>query len=106
MKRTDGKIKILFLGQCQQFGYEGVNGSDTYPNLVLSTLRTLFPQINFEFDTKYLPHPKGLKAMLRDRLSEFKPDIALISLVAAYASMPWRVSLLNEMAPEVLHSAR
>lgn len=99
-------VKILFLGQCLQYGYEGVNASSTFPNVASSLLKKQFPYLRFKFDFKFLYHPTGLKTLLRHRLLLTKPDITIINLPAMYAARPWRVNALYEMAPEVVDTAR
>src|SRR5207248_5376046 len=103
---VNNSFRILFIGQCLQYGYDSVNLSDTYPNRVRSMLSIRFPYLNFENDVRYLSHPKGLKALLNDRLLQFKPDIVVFTALAVYLAMPWRVSLLHELAPDVMHAAR
>jgi hypothetical protein len=99
-------VKILFLGQCLQTGYEGVPSSATYPALAHLALATRFPELNFIFDLRVLTHAKGLKSLLRYRLAAFKPDIAVINAIATMAATHWRSSLLYEIAPEIMVTAR
>ena len=99
-------IKILFLGQCLQNGYEGIPPSATFPHLVRPMLQTRFPNLTFQLDLQTLHHPQGLKPLLRYRLSHFKPDIALITALALFTATRWRTSLLYEIAPELSLVAR
>jgi hypothetical protein len=101
-----GSIKVLFLGQCLQYGYANVSKSATYADLAASMLRVRFPGLRFEFDFKYLYHPSGLKTILKHRLLLSRPDVALINLPAMYAATAWRVNLVYEMAPELVDTAR
>jgi hypothetical protein len=101
-----GSVKVLFLGQCLQYGYENVNRSETFAELAASMLRVRFPRLSFKFDFKYLYHPSGLKAILKHRLQVSRPNITLINLPALYAATSWRVNLVYEMAPEVVDTAR
>lgn len=101
-----GSVKVLFLGQCLQYGYANVNRSETFAELAASMLRVRFPRLSFRFDFKYLYHPSGLKAILKHRVQVSRPDIALINLPAMYAARSWRVNLVYEMAPEVVDTAR
>ena len=101
-----GSIKVLFLGQCLQYGYANVSKSATFANLAASMLRMRFPGLTFKFDFKYLYHPSGLKAILKHRLLLSRPDVALINLPAMYAARAWRVNLVYEMAPELVDTAR
>lgn len=98
-------IKVLFLGQCLQYGYEGVNSYATFPNLAASILRAQFPDLRFEFDLRYLYHPIGLKAILRHLLSATRPNIAVISLPAMFAATCWRVNLVYQIARELVDTA-
>ena len=101
-----GNIKVLFLGQCLQYGYANVSKSSTFADLAASMLRVRFPRLTFNFDHKFLYHPSGLKAILKHRLLFSRPDVALINLPAMYAARAWRVNLVYEMAPEVVDTAR
>ncbi|HSE96855.1 MAG TPA: hypothetical protein VLD57_01205 [Blastocatellia bacterium] len=101
-----GGIKLLFLGQCLNYGYSGVERRSTFPELAVSMLRTRFPGLSIKYDNKYFYHPSGLKSLLKHRLLLAKPDIVVIGLPAMFAATPWRVSLLYELAPEVVDSAR
>lgn len=101
-----GSIKVLFLGQCLQYGYANVSKSATYADLAASMLRVRFPGLSFKFDFKYLYHPSGLKAILKHRLLLSRPDVALINLPAMYAARAWRVNVVYEMAPELVDTAR
>jgi hypothetical protein len=101
-----GSIKVLFLGQCLQYGYANVSKSATFADLAASMLRVRFPGLTFKFDFKFLYHPRGLKAILKHRLLLSRPDVALINLPAMYTARPWRVNLVYEMAPELVDSAR
>lgn len=101
-----GSIKVLFLGQCLQYGYANVKKSATFADLAASMLRVRFPGLSFKFDFKYLYHPSGLKAILKHRLLLSRPDVALINLPAMYAATAWRVNRVYEMAPELVDTAR
>jgi hypothetical protein len=101
-----GSIKVLFLGQCLQYGYANVSKSATFADLAASMLRVRFPGLSFKFDFKFLYHPSGLKAILKHRLLFSCPDVALINLPAMYTARPWRVNLVYEMAPELVDTAR
>ncbi len=101
-----GSIKVLFLGQCLQYGYANVRKSATFAELAASMLRVRFPGLSFKFDFKYLYHPSGLKNILKHRLLRSRPDVALINLPALYAATAWRVNLVYEMAPELVDTAR
>lgn len=108
-KRTNGdrsEVRILFLGQCLQYGYEGVDRNATFPSLALPALKTQFPGLGFKVDLKYLYHPVGLKALLRRRLTLTRPDLAVIGLPALFAATQWRVNLIYELAPELVDTAR
>lgn len=106
MSITRRKIKVLFIGQCLQFGYEDVQPRETYPALAHAALSVRYPQVNFVFETKMLFHPNGLKAMLRYRLPTFRPDIVVITALATYAATHWRTGILYELAPELAITAR
>lgn len=99
-------VKILFLGQCLQSGYDGVPASATYPTLARAALSTRFPQLNFIFEIRVLNHPKGLKALVRYRLAEFKPDIVVINVLASFTATHWGASIFYEIAPEIMVAAR
>jgi hypothetical protein len=101
-----GSIKVLFLGQCLQYGYANVSKSATFADLAASMLRVRFPGLSFKFDFKFLYHPTGLKAILKHRLLLSRPDVALINLPAMFTARPWRVNLVYEMAPELVDTAR
>jgi hypothetical protein len=104
--RTGRSTKVLFLGQCLQYGYATVGRTSTFPNLVASMLRTRFPGMDFKFDHKYLYHPRGIKAILKHRLRFSPPSVAVISVPAMYAATSWRVNMVYEIAPEVVDTAR
>ena len=106
MSLTRTSVRILFLGQCLQYGYKGVSAQATFPNLAALQLQTQFPNLRFKFDYKFLYHPTGLKALLRHRLRFTEPDITMISLPAMFTARPWRVNALYEMAPELVDTAR
>jgi hypothetical protein len=99
-------VKVLLLGQCLQYGYDGVSSEATFPRVAAGILRREFPAIDFRFDFKHLYHPIGLKAILHHRLRVTKPDIALINLAAMFAARPWRVNAIYELAPELVDTAR
>ena len=103
---STSRIKILFLGQCLQSGYDDVPASATYTHLARAALSTRFPELNFIFETRMVFHPKGLKALLRYRLATFRPDIVVITALATYAATQWRTGILYEMAPELVVTAR
>ncbi|HEU4388044.1 MAG TPA: hypothetical protein VFV34_09625, partial [Blastocatellia bacterium] len=99
-------VKILFLGQCLHYGYQGVGRSVTFPAIAAEQLSARFPHRQIRFDLKYLYHPRGLKALLQHRLLLSSPDIVVISVPAMFAARHWRVSLLYQFAPEVFDTAR
>lgn len=99
-------LKVLFLGQCIQYGYEGVDKSATFVSLAGPHLKRQFPHVSLRLDLKHLYHPKGLKAILKHRLLFSRPDIVVISVVATFAAAYTRVNLLYEIAPEVVDTAR
>lgn len=99
-------IKILSLGQCLNYGYDGVPISATYNNIAELMLKIRFPQITFLFDNKYLYHPMGLRALLAHRMRLSRPDVVMIGLPASYAARSWRVNRVYEIAPEVVDTAR
>jgi hypothetical protein len=100
------KIKVLFVGQCLQFGYEDVRLRETYPTLAHAALSARYPEVKFIFESKMVFHPKGLRAMLRYRLPIFRPDIVVITALATYAATQWRTGILYELAPELAVTAR
>jgi hypothetical protein len=104
--KSDPSIRILFLGQCLSYGYQGVGKSSTFSHLAALMLRARFPGVRFRFDLKYFHHPRGLKALLRHRLLFKRPDIAVISLPAMFAAANRRVSAIYEIAPELVDTAR
>lgn len=109
MDQTNGShrsVKILFLGQCLQYGYGRIGGHTTFPQLAASMLRYRFPNLSFKFDLKFLYHPLGLKPILKHRLLLAPPDIAIINLAAMFAATSWRVNRIYEMAPELVDTAR
>lgn len=106
MATSKRKIKILFLGQCLQSGYEGVPLQATYTSLARAALSTRFPELDFNFDLRMFFHPKGIKALLRYRLAVFKPDIVVITALATFTATEWRTGILYEMAPEIVITAR
>jgi hypothetical protein len=106
MATSKRKIRILFLGQCLQSGYEGVPLPATYPSLARAALSTRFPELDFNLDLRMLFHPKGLKALLRYRLAAFKPDIVVITAMASFTATQWRTGILYEIAPEIVVTAR
>lgn len=99
-------IRILFMGQCLNYGYEGVPRSAAFTTIAASALKLRFPQINFLFASKYLYHPFGLRALLSHRLTLARPDILIISAPAMYTSTTWRVNRIYEIAPEIVDTAR
>lgn len=106
LRARPNRVKVLFLGQCLNYGYESVGRSDTFPVVTTSMLKVRFPAVKFEFDYKYFHHPSGLKSLLRHRLLISRPDIAVIGVPAMFAARPWRVSLLYQVAPEIVDTAR
>lgn len=106
MGTSSKKIKILFLGQCLQSGYEGVPLEATYPSLVRGALSARFPQLKFALQLGMVFHPKGLKSLLRYRLATFNPDIVVITALATFTATQWRTGLIYELAPEVVVTAR
>ncbi len=103
---SQSDTRILFLGQCLQYGYEGVRRYSTYPNVAASILTAQFPAFRFKFDFKYLYHPTGLKALLQHRLPLTRPRIAVITLPAMFAATHWRVNRIYQIAPELVDTAR
>ena len=99
-------VRILFLGQCLQYGYDTVGKSDTFQALVAPALQARFPEITIRFDLKHLYHPIGLKPLLKHRLAVSRPDIVVLNLPAAFATSYIRVNLIYEIAPEVVDTAR
>jgi hypothetical protein len=101
-----GLVRILFLGQCLQYGYDTVDKSDTFQALAEPALRTRFPDLRIKFDLKHLYHPVGLKPLLKHRLAVSQPDIVVLNLPAAFATSFIRVNLIYEIAPEIVDTAR
>lgn len=99
-------VKILFLGQCLQSGYDGVPAAATYTSLARAALSARFPALNFSLDLRMLFHPKGLRALLRYRLATFRPDIVVITALATYTATHCRTGILYEIAPEIVVTAR
>src|SRR2546423_7181531 len=99
-------IKVLFMGQCLNYGYAGVPPSATFNQAAASLLQARFPQIPFMFRSKYLYHPRGLQALLAHRMAFARPDLLIIGLPASYAATSWRVNRVYEMAPEIIDTAR
>jgi hypothetical protein len=106
MATSRRKIRVLFLGQCLQSGYEGVPLPATYTSLARAALSTRFPELDFHFELRMLFHPKGLKALLRYRLAAFRPDIVVITALATFTATQWRTGILYEIAPEIVVTAR
>jgi hypothetical protein len=105
--RSQGRrIKILFLGQCLNYGYEGVDKSATFVSLAISNLAGRFPHLKLQLDRKHLYHPRGLKAILKHRLLLAPPDIAVISVSGIFTAKYTRVNTIYEMAPEVMDTVR
>jgi hypothetical protein len=100
------KIKLLFLGQCLQSGYEGVPMAATYPSLAQAALSARFPELDFILQHGMVFHPRGIKSLLRYRLATFKPDIVIITALATFTATQWRTGLIYELAPEVVVTAR
>jgi len=100
-----GNVKVLFIGQCLQYGYQNVTSSSTFSSRAAAMLRARFPDLRFKFDHKFLYHPTGLKAILKHRVLLSPPDVLIINLPAMYAARPWRVNLVYEMAPELVDTA-
>ena len=101
-----GNVKVLFIGQCLQYGYQNVTRSSTFSSRTAAMLRARFPGLRFKFDHKFLYHPTGLKAILKHRMLLSPPDVLIINLPAMYAARPWRVNLVYETAPELVDTAR
>ena len=101
-----GTVKVLFVGQCLQYGYANITRSSAFTSLTAAMLRTRFPGLRFKFDLKFLYHPIGLKAILKHRVLLSRPDVVIISLPAMYAATTWRVNMVYEMAPELVDTAR
>ena len=101
-----GNVKVLFIGQCLQYGYQNVTRSSTFSSRTAAMLRARFPGLRFKFDYKFLYHPTGLKAILKHRMLLSPPDVLIINLPAMYTARPWRVNLLYETAPELVDTAR
>lgn len=99
-------VRILFLGQCLIYGYDGVDQASTFVNHAVANLATRFADYDITLDRKHLYHPNGLKAILRHRFLFSQPDIVVISVVASFAVQRVRVNLLYEMAPEIVDTAR
>ena len=99
-------MRILFLGQCLVYGYDGVDQGSTFVNHAINNLATRFPDHDITLDRKHLYHPNGLKAILRHRFLFSQPDIVVISVIASFAVQRTRVNLLYEMAPEIVDTAR
>ena len=78
----------------------------TYTSIARAALSTRFPELDFNLDLRVLFHPKGLKALLRNRLARFKPDIVVIPALATFTAKEWRAGILYEIAPEVALMAR
>jgi hypothetical protein len=106
MRISRRNVRVLFLGQCLQSGYDGVPASATYTHLARAALSTRFAELDFIFETRMVFHPKGLKALLRYRLATFRPDIVVITALATYTATSWRTGILYEMAPEIVVTAR
>lgn len=106
MSTSRRKIKLLFLGQCLQSGYEGVPMAATYPSLAQAALSARFPELNFILQHGMVFHPRGIKSLLRYRLATFKPDIVVITALATFTATQWRTGLIYELAPEVVVTAR
>jgi hypothetical protein len=104
--KSQDTINILFLGQCLSAGYEDVAGEAAFPAVAMRLLALRFPTLRFKYDIKYLHHPTGLKALLKHKLKASSPDVAVINLAAMFAATVWRVSLLYQIAPDIVDLAR
>ena len=100
------EVRILLLGQCLNYGYEGVAPEAAFPQVAAAMLKSQFPQLRFRIDLKYLYYPTGLKPLLAHRLPLTKPDLAVINLPALFAATRWRVDTIYEIAPELVDTAR
>jgi hypothetical protein len=100
------RVRILFLGQCLQYGYQDVDEASTFVSLAAAGLSARYPGLRVELDRKHLYHPKGLRAILRHRLRFRRPDIVVISVVGTFAAAPTRVNMIYELAPEIVDTAR
>ncbi|HYP27397.1 MAG TPA: hypothetical protein VE262_11830 [Blastocatellia bacterium] len=105
-KNQGRRVKILFLGQCLNYGYEGVDKSATFVSVAISNLAARFPHLRLQLDRKHLYHPRGLKAILKHRLMLSPPDIAVISVSGIFTAKHTRVNSIYEMAPEVMDTVR
>jgi hypothetical protein len=99
-------VRILSLGQCLIYGYDGVDHASTFVNHAVAKLATRFADHDITLVRKHLYHPNGLKAILRHRFLFSQPDIVVISVIASFAVQRVRVNLLYEMAPEIVDTAR
>lgn len=99
-------VRILFLGQCLQYGYDGIERESTFPVLAREFLAQRYPAVHFNFHIKHFYHPIGLAALLRHRLRVLHPDIVVISAPAMFAATSWHVNRVYEMAPEIIDTAR
>ena len=99
------KINIQFLGQCIAMNSDARLAS-AYPEITQQMLSASFPALSFRTNVCMLSHPRGLKALVRSRLSLFQPDIMVISLPAMFAAKSTGVDLINQLAPELTVTAR
>lgn len=100
------EVRILLLGQCLNYGYEGVAPEAAFPQVAAAMLESQLPQLRFRIDLKYLYYPTGLKPLLAHRLPLTKPDLVVINLPAMFAARRWRVNMIYEIAPELVDAAR
>jgi len=106
MQNSTRDLKLLYLGQCLQQGYEGVTEAETYPRLIVPMLNATFPDVRIKYELKSMYHPSVLKSLLRYRLPLSRPDVVLISLPALFTVIPWRLNWLYQVAPDLELSAR
>jgi len=105
MNKRDNTIRTLFLGQCLNYGYDGVDRASTFPNMARLMLSARFPQLTIKLNFSALHHPKALKRLLRAGLL-LRPDIVVISLPAMFAATHYPVNLIYQIAPEIVGLAR
>lgn len=85
MPASEYRLRIAFLGQCLVHGYEGVDGRQTFPNILQTRIRADHPGVAPLVNVESFYHPAELPGKVA-RVLKPPPDVLVIDVAGYFAA--------------------
>ena len=81
-----GELRIAFLGQCLVHGYEGVDGKETFPNVLRARILAEKPGVAPRVSVDSFYHPAELPRKIARASTPRPPDVLVIDVAGYFAA--------------------